>query len=659
MKVLSTMTIAAIIAGSLPALARGEEHTALPVGATRPAGWMLEQMQHDLAHGFVGRLDRLAPGLLVEDDIYGRDRLTKLVERKDVGTHTTGAEWEVQFLWWNSETQSNWWDGYLRNILLTGDKKLKGERLDKYIRDKLATADPDGYIGIYAPDLRYRHSTENGELWSQASLFRGLLAYHEATGDAAVLQAVQRAIDLTIKAWPIGESEPFNVTDPFAGIGHGLMLVDVLNQLARLTGDDSYLDYAVFLFEDYNRHEQPEEDIQPANLMDPDYRFKGHGVHTYEHLRALVIAAHHTGRADYHEALDRYLARLDNVLTVAGGPIGDEWIAGRHAHPSATGYEYCSLQELLHSYSLLLERTGEPRWADRIEWLLYNAAQGARHPNGRSIAYVKTDNAFHAMGHVDMADPQNEERVKYSPAHQDVAICCAPNAGRIYPYFLQAMYHRTRRGLSVNLFGASDMMTDVDGSTVRVRQVTEYPFEGAVRFEVESEAAEEFELSIRVPAWAAGVDVAGAAFTRDGDWLKVERTWKGTTDFEVRFERKVRTLQHASGTLAVAHGPLLYALPIAHEEIAGTSYGEDGFHDIYAKPSETAAAEWRLAESSRFDLVEAEDRIIGPFDSLALEGKLYDKARGRMIDVRLSPMGGTVLRQVSFDPAEQGMGERG
>ena len=64
-----------------------------------------------------------------------------------------------------------------------------------------------------------------------------------------------------------------------------------------------------------------------------------------------------------------------------------------------------------------------------------------------------------------------------------------------------------------------------------------------------------------------------------------------------------------------------------------------------------------MAESSRFDLVEAEDRIIGPFDSLALEGKLYDKARGRMIDVRLSPMGGTVLRQVSFDPAEQGMGE--
>ncbi len=651
MKVFVAMTVAGTIAGSPPANANGEQMEPLPVGATRPAGWMLEQMQHDLAQGFVGRLDRLAPELVIEDDIYGRDRLTKLVKRKDVGTHTTGAEWEVQFLWWNSETQSNWWDGYLRNILLTGDSALQEERLDDYIRDKLASADPDGYIGIYGQDLRYQHSTENGELWAQASLFRGLLAYYEATGNEAVLRAVQRAIDVTMAAWPVGESEPFNVTDPFAGVGHGLMLVDVLDHLARLTGDDSYLDYAVFLFEDYNRHEQPEEDIQLANLADPDYRFKGHGVHTYEHLRALVIAAYHTGRPDYLEALDRYLARLDNVLTVAGAPIGDEWIAGRHAHPSATGYEYCSLQELLHSYSLLLEKTGEPKWADRIEWLLYNAAQGARHPDGRSIAYVKTDNAFHAMGHVHMDDPQKEERVKYSPVHRDVAVCCVPNAGRIYPYFLQAMYHRTRRGLSVDLFGASEMTTNLDGSTVRIRQVTGYPFEGAIRFEVESDSPAEFELRIRVPAWADSAEATGADFSRDGSWLKSERNWKGTSSFEVRFGQAPRMLEHGSETLSVAHGPLLFALPIQYEEIAGTSYGEPGFHDVYAKPLETVDLDWALAGIEGFELVMAEDRIMGPFDSLALRGKLYDRRRDRTVDVELVPMGGTVLRQVSFDPA--------
>ncbi|MDJ0909537.1 MAG: glycoside hydrolase family 127 protein [Woeseiaceae bacterium] len=620
----------------------------LPVGAIKPDGWMLEQMQNDLHTGFVGNLDRLVPEQMLQDDIYGRDRLTRLVEEKDVGAHSTGADWEVQFLWWNSETQSNWWDGYLRNVLLVEDDELIRERLAPYVRDKLATADPDGYIGIYAPDLRYEHTTENGELWAQASLFRGLLAYHEATGDEEVLDAVRDAVDLTMESLPIGESEPFKVTDAFAGVGHGLMIVDVLDTLARITGDDRYLDYAVFLFEDYNAHTLPEADIQIDNLLDPDYRFHGHGVHTYEHLRALVIAAEHTGRGDYREALDAYIEKLDDVLTAAGGPIGDEFVLGRHAHASATGYEYCSLQELLHSYSLLLESTGDARWADRIEWLLYNAAQGARHPDGRSIAYVKTDNAFQAMGHVDMDNPQNEERMKYSPAHRDVAICCVPNAGRIYPYFVQAMYHRTPRGISVNLFGASEASLKLNDSDVLVRQQTDYPFDYVVRIEVEADA--DFELRVRMPAWATGGEVEGADFTLDNGWISIDKAWEGTSQIEIRFEPIVRIMEHTSGTLAVAHGPLLYALPIAHEEVAGTLYGEPDFHDVYAKPLNPVNNDWQLLRDGRFELVAAEDRIAGPFDSIALKGQLYDESDARMIDVELVPMGGTVLRQVSFCP---------
>ncbi|MEO1573846.1 MAG: beta-L-arabinofuranosidase domain-containing protein [Pseudomonadota bacterium] len=402
----------------------------LPFGDIRPQGWLEQHMRRDLEQGFVGRLDTLVPDLIVKDDIYGKDRLTRRVKDKDVGTHNTGAQWEVQFLWWNSETQSNWWDGYLRHTLLLDSADHRG-RVDKYVAGKLATADDDGYIGIYAPDLRYDHSTENGELWAQASLFRGLLAYYEATDQAPVLDAVIKAVDRTMQAYPQNRSTPFKATDAFAGVGHGLTFVDVLNTLYRLTGERRYLNYAVFLFDDYSRHPQPEEDIQPDNLLNDDYRFKGHGVHTYEHLRALTLAATHGHDPRYDRALDAYLRRLDDVTTLGGGPIGDEWITGRHAHHD-TGYEYCSLQELLHSYAVLLQKTGEARWADRMEWLVYNAAQGARHPDGHSIAYCKTDNSTDVLGHADMDNPQNEIRYKYSPAHQDVAVCCAPNAGRLY-----------------------------------------------------------------------------------------------------------------------------------------------------------------------------------------------------------------------------------
>jgi hypothetical protein len=79
----------------------------LRFGAIKPTGWMRAQMQRDLEHGFVGHLDELVPDLIHDDDIYGADRLTQDVDEKDLGliAHDTG--WEIQYLWWNSETQSN------------------------------------------------------------------------------------------------------------------------------------------------------------------------------------------------------------------------------------------------------------------------------------------------------------------------------------------------------------------------------------------------------------------------------------------------------------------------------------------------------------------------------------------------------------------------
>ena len=57
-----------------------------------------------------------------------------------------------------------------------------------YVDHILAAQDADGYLGIFSPELRYQG---HGELWTQTCLFRGLLAYADATGDAKVFAAVQ------------------------------------------------------------------------------------------------------------------------------------------------------------------------------------------------------------------------------------------------------------------------------------------------------------------------------------------------------------------------------------------------------------------------------------------------------------------------------------
>lgn len=622
-------------------------HRELPFGAIKPKGWIEGQIQKDVENGFVGKLDKLVPGLIYKDDIYGSHRLTNLVKAKDVGTHNSGADWEVQFLWWNSETQSNWWDGFLRNVLLLENAELK-PKITEYIEAKLATADEDGYIGIYGEDLRYQHTTENGELWAQASLFRGLLAYYESTKEKKVLDAVIKAVEVTMVAYPINESTPFKTEGALAGVGHGLTFVDVLNSLYRLTADKRYLDYSVFLFNDYSAHPQPEQDIQIHNLLNDDYRFEGHGVHTFEHLRALTIAAFHSDDEVYSRALAAYLERLEEVVTSSGGPIGDEWIAKRHAHHSKTGYEYCSLQELLHSYMVLLQKTGDAKWADKIEWLLFNAAQGARHPNGKSVAYCQTDNSFDVLGHLDMNDPQGEMRFKYSPAHQDVAVCCAPNAGRIYPYFIQGMWHKTETGLVANLFGPSQITTFLADAQVKITQLTNYPFEHQVRFVVQVTEPVEFELAIRKPAWANKVELNGQDFKENNGYFYVQKKWRGEQEILLKLYDEPEVTAQPNSTAAVEFGPLLYALPLAHEASFGRQYPLVGFRDQFFTSIEDSKEGYRVMKNSEFLPVPFEPNMDWQTPH-KLTGKLFDPATKQLKNVELLPMGSTILRKVNFE----------
>jgi uncharacterized protein len=636
-----------------PELKDNDKTEFLHFGEVKPKGWIKEQMKKDLEEGFVGHLDELVPELIVEDDIYGEDRLTKKVKSKDVGNVSDGGDWEVQYLWWNSETQSNWWDGLIRHAILLGDEK-QIKKIERYIEDKLKTQDEGGYLGIYAKDLRYDHETENGELWAQASLFRGMLAYYEATGNEEVLEAVEKAVECTMEAYPEYDSEPFRISEPFAGVGHGLTFTDILEQLYSITGNEDYLSYAVFLYEDYNRHPLAEEDIQVNNLLDPGYKFKGHGVHTYEHLRALAITAHATGDPLYDRALKAYLEKLKEVLTPSGGPLGDEWIAGRTANASSTGYEYCSIQELLHSYTLILQKSGDPHWAEKTEWLLFNAGQGARHPREHSIAYCKTDNSFHMMGTLKPENKPEEEsgRYKYSPTHKDVAVCCVPNAGRIYPYYVQAMWTKNEDGLVANLFGPCEVNTEMKGTEVKIVQENEYPFNPDLLFTVYPEKEIEFTVSVRKPSWITRVNIeTEAKVTLVGDHFRFTKKWQKGDKIALEFELSPATKTDKQGNTYISYGPLAFALELEGKPIEIKDYPLNDFRDLYYEPAEIDYSDYPQFLRADTEVLKEGYNPANPWKSLKLKAWLYNADKKDMTEVDLVPMGGTILRKVCFEPA--------
>jgi uncharacterized protein len=612
-----------------------EKFQALPFGSIKPSGWLKTQMQKDI-DGFVGNLDQIVPEL-INDPIYSTGRLQKHSKAKDLGNHKEGdAEGDEQYKWWNSETQSNWWDGYLRNVFLLSDKKGM-EKVKKYVETILDTQDEDGYIGIYDKELRYQFNSENGELWSKASLYRGLLAYYEYTKEEKVFKAIERAVANVMQNYPIHASSPFSSGTSFnGGVSHGLTFTDVLERMYFLTQNEKYRQYALFLYTDFSNTYQSEEDVQLKNILNPNYQLKSHAVHTFEHIRTLIIAKYAAKNAELSKALAIYLERVKNATTISGGAIGDEWIAARKADATHTGYEYCSLQELLDSYSLLLQKTGNTTIGDDIEHIFYNAAQGSRNPNHSCIAYLKTDNSFEMLGtkNGEVEPNRKQTRYKYSPAHQDVAVCCNPNAGRISPYFIQNSWMKENENtLVATLLMPNILETSINDNKIQIENITEYPFKNDFNLKISQAKSSLFTLKIRMPDWVKKVKT-DEMYSIENDFVVIEREFMANDNVRIFFDTDVQINADNGGSHYYTYGALLFSLPIKAKEITGKTY-MGNFIDFTYEP----------ISPERYSFKE---RVKTKYEMGKINTKLINQNTGKLEDVVLIPIGKTVLRQITF-----------
>ncbi len=612
-----------------------EKYNRLPFGSIKPAGWIKIQMEKDMT-GFVGNLDKLVPEL-INDPIYGSSRLHKQSKAKDLGNLKSGdAEGEEQYKWWNSETQSNWWDGYIRNAFLLKDTYAV-DRVNTHIAYILATQDTDGYLGIYDQELRYKFKLENGELWSKTTRYRGLLAYYEYSHNKNVWNALVRAVDNVMKNYPINNSQPFFCGNGFSGgVAHGLTFTDILDHMYQITGERKYLDYAVFLYKNFSENNSSEKDAQLKNILDPDYKLQSHGVHTYEHLRPLIVATYASGNKELRKALDIYLARIRKETTFTGGPVGDEWIEKRKADATSTGYEYCSIQELMDSYTVLFQKEGNPEIADQIENIFYNAAQGSRNPAHSCIAYLKTDNSYEMTGTKNgEAEPKrNQTRYKYSPAHQDVAVCCNPNAGRITPYFIQSMWLKENENILVaSLLGPSVLETTIMKVPVKIEELTEYPFKNSFTFKISSDKEIPLKIKIRRPNWIKTIQSSEKYEIQNG-FIVIQRTFKKVDSINLKFSTTVMVHEDSNHEKYFTYGALVFAKPISAVELKGRTY-LPGFYDL----------NYLAKDSTRYDYIENNKARYR--DNIIYVNLKNSKIKKTEL-VKLEPFCKTILRQTSF-----------
>jgi hypothetical protein len=554
---------------------------------------MQAQIAGDLAHGFAGCLDALTPR--AASDLFA-DRI------------------DAEGSWWDAETRGNWLLGYLMAAHLVEDPGHRA-RAEALLDALEATADEDGYVGIYAPARRYAHPAgENGELWAQSRALLALLASYEATGRTSRLAVAARAAALTMGAYGPGRAwfTPGGLRGGSAltGLTHGLCWTDVAARLHALTGRREYAAFGAWLYRDFSSVPRPfpNDDLALGSLLDEHGRWSGHAVHTAEHLRALLLARDVEGGEVLELAWSRAIARLERHTLPSGALVGDESV---HDAPSpASGYEYCTTTELLVSLSAALVSTADARFGDRVERIAFNAAQGARLADGCAVAYLSRDTRLEATA--ELTDGYSEgrpgRRFKFSPTHEDVACCCNPNAVRLLPSYVSRAWLglADRAGVALALYGPSRVAADVAGTRVTLEQQTAYPFEDEVSVLVRCERTVTFELWLRVPEWAARMDVrapgrvathAGAATSGRG-WHRICGTWRDGDEVEIAFATSPRVERYGSGEHAVLRGAVQYVQPVAHVSRAIRDYPLGRFQDLELRRRDPATSVPALDEGA-------------------------------------------------------------
>ncbi|WP_111683629.1 beta-L-arabinofuranosidase domain-containing protein [Winogradskyella tangerina] len=618
-------------------------------GSVAPKGWILKMMKSDLETGVVGALDELYPGIK-SDDIYNTARRGGLEDVPEMGDLVlTGAAWEKSIMWWNSETIGNWWDGFIRHALLTEDDEAIAQS-HKIIANLLDSQDEDGYIGIYKPNLRYQHEGSNGELWAQTTAFRTMLAYYEFTQDERVLEAVERAMKVTMNNYGEDSTNPFYLKNAFGGVTHGLMLTDVCETLFRITKNAAYQDYATYLYKAFSTYSvnRSFNDLRYPYLIQKDSMFEGHGVHTYEHLRTMVNAYYNTGYSEMKTAYDNMLDKLEPCILPSGAGHGNEWIAKLKAHPTQTSSEYCTMVELRNSYGSLIQKTGNSGFADAAEKLTYNAMLGFRNRKGTAITYGKPDNCYVLDGHHhENGEAKADPRYKYSPTHSEPAVCCVPNYGRNFTYFLEQMWMKKEDGIVAVMFGPSQLTTQWQGNAISIEQVTNYPMSDEVTFKLTMDAPTTFKLYVRQPGWSDGLVDDSRFDGIENGYYVINREWKDGDQLTINFKNSIKINSALNDEVYIQKGPLVYAFEIPHKEESIKDY-ENGFRDYYCFPTDKSFEGLKFIDDSEFNFNVSNETPSFYNSEMYIQGEMYDTARNRDVTVRLIPMGKTVLRRVTF-----------
>jgi len=408
-------------------------------------------------------------------------------------------------------------------------------RIESAVEGLISTQDSNGYIGTYKNSGFLIGN--NWNVWTRKYTLWGLLEAWALLGDDYILNAAKKFTDqLMSEVGPGGVN--MVETGNFYGMPSSSILEPVL-MLYNATGKVKYLDYAIYIVNQWSQHPEGLPDILNKGLsgmpvhnwfehMDP-YQW-GKGYEFTSCVEGLVELYKATGEEKYLAASKNIYASLAEWEKTPVGSVSfnDKYVGS--AGLINTVAEICDAVYWNRLSYKLFQITGEVRYIDEFEKTLYNSLLCAYNPEGDwGLRRLR-------MSHIHI--PAQNHFLQH---HQ----CCTDNLPRGLFQAAEIALLERKGEILLNLFEAgSGELKLSSGNKIRLDLDGDYLASEPLVANISMDRSEVFVMAVRNPRWSQHtiIEVNGIDHKVDKykDWIRIKRKWTDGDKITIHFNLKIR-----------------------------------------------------------------------------------------------------------------------
>ena len=437
-------------------------------------------------------------------------------------------------------------------------------------------------------DKPYSNVIHSHELYNMGHMYEGAIAYYQATGKDKWLKIAEKSAQHINKVFFEGDPNYNNGKPVNQAPGHQELEL-ALTKLYRITGNKLYLNMAKKFLDIRGKTfipngEQYNSPIYAQQHLPVTEQRKavGHAVRATYLYSGMADVGGLFGISDYDKALKSIWNDIvDKKMSITGGlgaVQGIEGFGSDYVLPNKEAYnETCAaVGNVFFNFRMFL-RTRDARYMDVAEISLLNNSLAGVNIEGNKFFYV---NPLEADGTTKFNHGNAGRSEWFNTA------CCPSNIARLIPQVSGMMYSFSDDEIYLTFYGSNSSTIKLESGMVRIKQKSEYPFDGKVDLTVSPKSSQRFKLKLRIPSWVnSNQFVPGELYSYDdknydkwklsingvkinakteNGFVTIDRLWnvgdKVILDLPmtVRINKTINKVKENKNRVAITRGPLVY-----------------------------------------------------------------------------------------------------